>query len=139
MVDSENLRLEFSSRLHKALDEAGVRSYGRATDIAREISVRVDKISPMAAGRWLKGETIPHTLHLRALAKWLGVRAEWLEYGAPPMRGKAVIETLVAGPLTLKLTARLSDLERRGKLSKSLVRALNAVLDAAASTDEATG
>jgi hypothetical protein len=133
MLDNENLRLEFSKRLNEALDEAGVRVRGRATDIAAEITIRVDKVSPAACGLWLKGETEPNTLHLRALAKWLDVRLEWLQYGTLPKRGTAKIDTKIprAGPKVLRLAARIADLERRGKLSNELIKALNAVLDTA--------
>lgn len=133
-LNNEVRRQEFSARLHKALDDAGVRVHGRATDVAREITARVDRITPNATGSWLKGGSIPNVLHLRALAEWLNVRLEWLQYGTKPMRGAAHIDKASSvGPKTLQLSARIADLERRGNLSKPLVRALNAMIDAAVS------
>lgn len=84
MVDKNTLRAAFSSRLHKALDDAGVRSRGRGVDIHRKLkSLGVDK-TPQAVSKWLNGEAIAEADSIVALCSWLKVRREWLEYGVLP-------------------------------------------------------
>ncbi|MCK9799517.1 S24 family peptidase [Pseudomonas sp. MAFF 302030] len=84
MVDKNELRAAFSSRLHEALDDAGVRSRGRGVDIHRKLkSLGVDKTT-QAISKWLNGEAIAEADSMVALCSWLKVRREWLEYGVLP-------------------------------------------------------
>ncbi|WP_455893703.1 LexA family protein [Pseudomonas palmensis] len=84
MVDKIELRAAFSSRLHEALDNAGIRSRGRGVDIHKQLkSVGVNKTT-QAISKWLNGEAIAEADSMAALSSWLNVRREWLEYGVPP-------------------------------------------------------
>ncbi|WP_457241368.1 LexA family protein [Pseudomonas chlororaphis] len=84
MVDKNALRAAFSSRLHEALDDAGVRSRGRGVDIHRHLkSLGVDKTT-QAISKWLNSESIAEADSMVALCSWLKVRREWLEYGVLP-------------------------------------------------------
>lgn len=84
MVDKEELRAEFSSRLHDALDDAGIRSRGRGVDIHKRLkSVGVHKTT-QAISKWLNGEAMAEADSMVALCDWLKVRREWLEYGVLP-------------------------------------------------------
>ena len=84
MVDKDELRAEFSSRLHEALDDAGIRSRGRGVDIHKRLkSVGVHKTT-QAISKWLNGEAIAEADSMVALCDWLKVRREWLEYGVLP-------------------------------------------------------
>ncbi|MDS9873520.1 S24 family peptidase [Pseudomonas protegens] len=84
MVDKNVLRAEFSSRLHEALTAAGIRQRGRGVDVHEHLkSLGVVKTT-QAISKWLNGEAIPEADSMAALAQWLGVRREWLEYGVKP-------------------------------------------------------
>ena len=89
MVDKNALRAAFSTRLHKALDGAGVRSRGRGVDIHRQLKkLGVDKTT-QAISKWLNGEAMAEADSMVALCSWLKVRREWLEYGVMPMEPAA--------------------------------------------------
>jgi SOS-response transcriptional repressor LexA len=97
MVDKNVLRAAFSSRLHEALDDAGVRSRGRGVDIHRQLkSLGVDKTT-QAISKWLNGEAMAEADSMVALCSWLKVRREWLEYGVLPkgLIGESNVRQLV--------------------------------------------
>jgi SOS-response transcriptional repressor LexA len=99
MVDKNALRAAFSSRLHEALDDAGVRSRGRGVDIHRQLkSLGVDKTT-QAVSKWLNGEAMAEADSMVALCTWLKVRREWLEYGVLPkeLTGASNVRQLAAG------------------------------------------
>lgn len=79
MVHTGN-RDEFSSRLHKALRRAGKDGYGMGARLARAM-----RVTPKAASKWLNGEARPGHDRKVALARWLGIREEWLDYGRGEM------------------------------------------------------
>ncbi|WP_157958145.1 hypothetical protein [Salinicola sp. CR57] len=79
MVHTGN-RDEFSSRLHKALRRAGKDGYGMGARLARAM-----RVTPKAASKWLNGEARPGHDRKVALAHWLGIREEWLDYGRGEM------------------------------------------------------
>lgn len=84
MVDKNEIRAEFSARLHEALDDAGVRSRGRGVDIHKQLKIAgVDKTT-QAISKWLNGEAMAEADSMVALCAWLKVRREWLEYGVLP-------------------------------------------------------
>ena len=84
MVDKHELREAFSSRLHEALDNAGIRSRGRGVDIHKQLKrVGVNKTT-QAISKWLNGEAMAEADSMVALSAWLKVRREWLEYGVLP-------------------------------------------------------
>lgn len=131
-TDNEKLRQQFSARLNEACDDSDLPppSEGRATVIQQELSRRAKPISLPAVIKWLEADAIPGAANLKALAEWLGVRREWLQYGELPKYG-AVALPVQAGPLTQRLAVKLAALEQEGKLNQKLVRAINAILDAA--------
>ncbi|WP_110601499.1 hypothetical protein [Salinicola lusitanus] len=79
MVHTGN-RDEFSSRLHMALRRAGKDGYGMGARLARAM-----RVTPKAASKWLNGEARPGHDRKVALARWLGIREEWLDYGRGEM------------------------------------------------------
>jgi len=88
MVDTQQIRDEFVSRLNLALDGVdGVRKErGRNVDLHALLKSAGCTKSPQATHKWLNGESMPEKDNMRLLAKVCGVRAEWLEYGNGPMR-----------------------------------------------------
>ena len=99
MVDKDELRAEFSSRLHEALDDAGIRSRGRGVDIHKRLkSVGVHKTT-QAISKWLNGEAMAEADSMLALCDWLKVRREWLEYGVLPKEqtAESVVQQLKVG------------------------------------------
>ncbi|SEH87235.1 hypothetical protein SAMN05216535_2390 [Stutzerimonas xanthomarina] len=97
MVDSQEIRAAFAARLNTSLDDApGVRKgRGRNTDLQAALKKIGVEASLQATNKWLRAESIPEKDNLRALAGWLNVRAEWLEYGVGPMLASA--DSLAAG------------------------------------------
>lgn len=73
-------RRGFSARLARACDVAGLppKYRGRQAAIAETFGV-----SSTAARKWLEGEAIPTTARIHAIARRLGVGADWLLTGAP--------------------------------------------------------
>lgn len=69
---------KFANRLNEALDEAGLPriGQGRQSSLAKIIN-----IAPQQAGKWLKGEDFPKTSQLVKVARFLGVRSNWLLTG----------------------------------------------------------
>lgn len=86
MVDSDEIRKEFSRRLNEALDDRGMPMRGRATAIHGVLVSAGVGASTTAIGKWLSGQGLPERSRIIALAAWLGVREEWLEYGVGPKR-----------------------------------------------------
>jgi SOS-response transcriptional repressor LexA len=86
MVDKIDLRAQFSMRLHRALDDAGVRRRGRGVDIQKYLKASGVTKTPQAVSKWLNGEAVPEADSMMVLSVWLGVRREWLEYGITPVR-----------------------------------------------------
>lgn len=91
MVTKNELRERFAERLKLACDEAGVRLHGRAVDIKAALKKRGISVTTTAVGKWLNAESSPEGDRIVALSEWLGVRAEWLEYGRGNSRDSAVI------------------------------------------------
>ncbi|MCE1053847.1 LexA family protein [Pseudomonas alloputida] len=86
MVDKNLLRSAFSARLHEALDDFNVRKRGRGVDVQRQLRSAGVMRTTQAISKWLNGEAFAEADSLEALAKWLNVRREWLEYGVEPKR-----------------------------------------------------
>lgn len=86
MVTKDELREKFSERLKAACNEAGVRLHGRAVDITAALKRKGVTATPTAVGKWLNASSTPEADKMLALAEWLKVRPEWLEYGRGEMR-----------------------------------------------------
>lgn len=80
MVQSQDLRTEFASRLKKALSEMGIPEWGAGARLS-EITGKTAK----AASKWLNAETMPGRENMKAIASALKVRIEWLQYGEGSM------------------------------------------------------
>lgn len=87
MVETQEIRDAFAARLHKALDRMpGIRpARGRNVDLHAAIKAAGIETTTQATNKWLRGESMPEKDNMRQLAAWLGVRAEWLEYGEGEM------------------------------------------------------
>lgn len=89
MVETQELRDAFVARLNKALDEKdGVRKgRGRNVDFFEGLRTQpAFSASTQATHKWLKAESMPGRANMLAIAEWLGVRVEWLQYGEGEMR-----------------------------------------------------
>lgn len=86
MIDKQEMRSKFSSRLHEALDEAGIRKHGRGSDILKMLSKNKVFKTAQAVSKWLNGGAIPESDSMVILSEWLQVRREWLEYGIIPKK-----------------------------------------------------
>ncbi|AAO56899.1 LexA family protein [Pseudomonas syringae group genomosp. 3] len=84
MVDKNELRVAFSSRLREALNDAGVRTRGRGVDVHKQLKVMGVFKTTQAISKWLNAEAIAEADSMEALCSWLGIRREWLEYGVGP-------------------------------------------------------
>lgn len=76
MVQNEKVRQAFALRLKKALSQAGQAEWGAGARLS-EITGATAK----AASKWLNADSMPGRANMLAIADWLGVRVEWLQYG----------------------------------------------------------
>ncbi|WP_447887671.1 S24 family peptidase [Serratia fonticola] len=88
MVTKDELREKFSERLKAACNEAGVRLHGRAVDIKAALRKKGIDVTTTGVGKWLNADSTPEPDKIIALADWLKVRPEWLEYGRGDMRNE---------------------------------------------------
>jgi phage repressor protein C with HTH and peptisase S24 domain len=77
MVQIEEIRTAFASRLKKSLAAKGIDQWGAGARLAE-----VAKVTPKAASKWLNGESIPGPAKMHAIAAFLGVRIEWLQHAS---------------------------------------------------------
>ena len=81
MVQNEDVRKSFARRLKEALAQAGFAEWGAGTRLAGTTGA-----TAKAASKWLNAESMPGRANMLAIADWLGVRVEWLQYGEGDMR-----------------------------------------------------
>ncbi|WP_447869984.1 LexA family transcriptional regulator [Serratia fonticola] len=98
MVKKDDLKEEFSKRLTAACLEAGVGGRGLPGRMRAALKKSGISISEPGIWKWLNAASIPDPTNILALSRWLGVRAEWLEYGRGSMRedGQSVIAAAIA-------------------------------------------
>lgn len=98
-----NPNLDFSRRLIKALDRAGV-----SRDGAQRKKWLADAcdVTPRHAGNYLNGAKLPTTGGLMVLAQALGVAYEWLTTGRGPMLPLDLSEEQAAALLSLDASER---------------------------------
>jgi phage repressor protein C with HTH and peptisase S24 domain len=77
MVQIEEIRTAFASRLKKSLAAKGIDQWGAGARLAE-----VAKVTPKAASKWLNGESIPGAAKMHAIAVFLGVKIEWLQHAS---------------------------------------------------------
>ncbi|WP_062359533.1 LexA family transcriptional regulator [Vreelandella aquamarina] len=96
MVQTQQLRDEFTSRLKKAIASNGIPIHGSGAYLCR-----LTKVTPKAASKWLNAESMPGAAKMKAISDGLGVRLEWLQYGVEPMTSE--VKTLHRRPITSEL------------------------------------
>ena len=77
MVQIEEIRAAFASRLKKSVAAKGIDQWGAGARLAE-----VAKVTPKAASKWLNGESIPGPAKMQAIASFLGVKIEWLQHAS---------------------------------------------------------
>ncbi|MGQ4640172.1 hypothetical protein ACUIG5_00020 [Raoultella ornithinolytica] len=85
MVKRDKTKEAFSARLSTACSYAGVTGRGIGSEIVRALKGRGITVSTTAVWKWLNSGGMPDAEKMLALSQWLGVRAEWLEYGVGEM------------------------------------------------------
>ena len=120
-------RHAFAQRLICALARAGFDNASPAA-VAREYNLRypANAVTLHAVRKWIIGEAIPTQDRLVLLAKWLGVRPDWLRFGGP-----AIAETLSLSSGELingELVSLSQDLARLSVEQRQAVAALVAIL-----------
>lgn len=125
MVTNEKIRSEFADRLKKSITESGQPIRGAAVRL-HELTGK----SANAAGKWLKGESMPTPENLQKICRWLNVREEWLEYGREPMRpGMASNDfyrveerahelAQLASPRSLRMLNNIAEAAQDGRLTE---------------------
>ncbi|MGP0902072.1 S24 family peptidase [Serratia sp. CY76391] len=86
MVKKDVLKEEFSQRLTSACLEAGVGGRGLPGRMRTALKKQGISITEPGIWKWLNSAAIPDSTNILALSRWLGIRAEWLEYGRGAMR-----------------------------------------------------
>lgn len=76
MVQSEDVRTNFSQRLAQACIEAGIEEHGRGVILAKAL-----KVTPKAVSKWLNAEAMPRPGKMEELADFLKIDLFWLQYG----------------------------------------------------------
>ncbi|MNK95997.1 putative HTH-type transcriptional regulator [compost metagenome] len=112
MVQIEEIRAAFASRLKKSLAEKGIDQWGAGARLAE-----MTKVTPKAASKWLNGESIPGAAKMQAIAENLGVKIEWLQHGSGEGPGlpvdQAVVESSTAAEKLRQMLAGKSLGEER--------------------------
>lgn len=83
VTSGKDPKVDFPSRLNQALDAAGFapEGAGRQQALAKKLDV-----SQQAAGKWLRGETLPELARVIEIALFSGHNVEWLLTGRGPAR-----------------------------------------------------
>ncbi|MCL8323685.1 helix-turn-helix domain-containing protein [Providencia thailandensis] len=76
MVQVNNVREKFASRLAQAAKDAGYSEHGKATEIAEKLG-----LTPKAVSKWFNAESIPRQDAMNKLAELLRVEVVWLQHG----------------------------------------------------------
>lgn len=76
MVQIDDIRQAFVTRLRNAAREAGIPEWGLGAKLAT-----ITGKTPKAASKWLNGEAMPTRSAMVQIAEALNVRTEWLQYG----------------------------------------------------------
>jgi phage repressor protein C with HTH and peptisase S24 domain len=77
MVQIEEIRAAFVSRLKKSLAAHGIDQWGAGARLAE-----IAKVTPKASSKWLNGESMPGPAKMQSIADALQVKVEWLQHGA---------------------------------------------------------
>jgi len=126
-------REEFSGRLKKAFQDKGI-STDSPTKLAEEYSGNYPalRVSQQAVRKWLNAETMPSHAKIMALAEWLDVPPNWLEYGETGGAGHATQQP--AAPYRNPLPDQ-ELLKRYRKLNPRQQQAVTEIITALAAKD----
>lgn len=132
MVQSDEIRRAFVSRLRLALAQAGFPEWGAGARLAE-----IARATPKAASKWLNAESMPSRAKMEAIAEALKVRVEWLEYGegsqSPsaaeemynvqpasqhPAQARAASLAAIASPRSQEVLARIAKAAEDGRLTE---------------------
>jgi hypothetical protein len=88
MVETQEIRDAFAARLNRALDDRPEVRKGRGRNVDMHAALKRFGVEATTQGtnKWLRAESMPEKDKMRQLAAWLGVRAQWLEYGEGEMK-----------------------------------------------------
>lgn len=134
VVDKRAAKLEFASRLTRALALAGIPDdQNRRGWIARTFGVSVE-----AARKWLVGESMPDTARIQGIAQELGVAANWLLSGQDEPDGPKIAESGApryvlawrTDTANAPLERAIDRAYRTGSLTPQLAQGIAAMLDA---------
>lgn len=131
MSNREIERTAFSLRFREALRNAGLPDT-KPTILSRSLYLRDIVVTVHAARKWLLGEAIPTQDKLTAIAAWLGVKPEWLRYGA----GDAAAVAPAPEPLA---SSTLRMLDGFGRLPERDQMIVHAMVDAMLKTASKAG
>lgn len=95
MVQNEDVRKSFARRLKEALAQAGFAEWGAGARLAG-----ITGATAKAASKWINAESMPGRANMLAIAEWLGVRVEWLQYGEGEMRPSPQQSDDISAPAT---------------------------------------
>jgi phage repressor protein C with HTH and peptisase S24 domain len=125
MVQIEEIRAAFVSRLKKSLAAHGIDQWGAGARLAE-----IAKVTPKASSKWLNGESMPGPAKMQSIADALQVKVEWLQHGAG--EGPALLH--MADTAQKSAEASASDLVREmlARQGKALSEAARTRLLAAA-------
>ena len=126
MVQIEEIRAAFASRLKKSVAAKGIDQWGAGARLAE-----IAKVTPKAASKWLNGESIPGPAKMQAIASFLGVKIEWLQHASGEGPDSSV------SPAPPERTSTSADKVREMLAGKGLPDELRRKLLAVAEGDEA--
>lgn len=134
MVETQEIRDDFSLRLNQALDKTpGVRAArGRNVDLYEGIKGHPSaKASKQATHKWLNGESMPSRANMIAIADWLNVRVEWLAHGEGEMRAGGAQASADASPAPATSMNMAALLKLKGKATPRSLDVLRRIEKAA--------
>lgn len=77
MIQTSNVRINFSQRLAQACNQVGMEEHGRGVILAKQL-----KVTPKAVSKWLNAESMPRQAKMEELAHFLNVDISWLQFGS---------------------------------------------------------
>ena len=126
----EKVRIAFAKRLNKALDKVSEapKDHGRALWLGKKMLG-----SNKAAGKWLNGETMPETAKFPRLAEIAHCDGAALLFGTSDGIAEAKAHYKMRDcDQSARIYEQLAKLERDKKITSQLIKAIEAVINAAA-------
>lgn len=77
MIQTSDVRINFSQRLAQACNQLGIEEHGRGVILAKQL-----KVTPKAVSKWLNAESMPRQAKMEELAHFLNVDISWLQFGS---------------------------------------------------------